>query len=327
MEKSLGNLLHVWNGGLNSTQDQTGVVGLGSSYIALGVVAFICVFAVQRNKLGLLFLSRQHGRPLALQSVRSLLIALLVVDFIQIFVTIFYVIDLAEDCVSFGANSCLYVHVVWFLTRDFSVFLHLLTAMESIFYLCDPESRGRYPCIFPVQFALFIIYAIVFILLTSYVVIIMAPVAIGLVLFIIAKNRVSEQFCLVTVWRIPIVIVAVITLLVSYFPSYFIDCLIMTDQVDVASSVYYYLQFGSNIQHFLDAFLCFFILKLPMEEEPRRQPPILISAISGPKLDSQPPAYENLGFISHGETQYHSSSGGKVVETLVMETNLKECTA
>ncbi|KAM3590744.1 uncharacterized protein V6R79_015894 [Siganus canaliculatus] len=198
-------------------ESHVGAVVLASVYLVLGVVAFFCVFYVQRKKLGGLSCST-HDRPKSLRNVHSFLIALLTVDFLHVIVTIsvliLFMTDTRDFVRSIGLN-------VWLASMHFMVFLHLITALTSICYLCTPPSKGRLPpwCMAPVMVLCLLALSALYSDYILYVETALGFFVIALVLSIIFRNCCSRESHLVTVWRIPIVLVAVISVCVCFFPS------------------------------------------------------------------------------------------------------------
>ncbi|KAM3591217.1 uncharacterized protein V6R79_024739 [Siganus canaliculatus] len=252
---------------------------------ALGVGAFITVFYVQWKSMGMLCSSSLHG----FQNVRTFLCALLTMDAIHVVVTVLYLLFIEIIYIFFGGPLLLSLSIY------FMVLVHLITALTLICFLCDPPSEGRLCCMAPVIIVSLMAFAAVYILLTFYVVIALGPVTFGVVLAIILKISSSRA----SKWKIPIGIVAMISFSVVFLPSFVPHCLFIA-HVDVPYIVFVHIVHGTNFQLVLDALLCFFILKLHMEEQQKRQRPNNDSAVPLSEVHSNPPEYDG-GFASCGK--------------------------
>ncbi|KAM3590461.1 uncharacterized protein V6R79_010141 [Siganus canaliculatus] len=264
MEDNLSSLINNWEGGQNSTVEElrADLLALTSVYLGLGGATFILVFCVLHKKLALLCCSGRHVQLKSFQNVHTFFFALLIMDVVHVAVTAVYMTDLVNDCDVFGANSCLSNHSVWILSRYFMVVLLLIAALMSIRYLCDPPSEGKLCCMGPLVFVLFVAFASVYVFLTPYIVIILGPVTIGLIFAIIFKTRCSK----VANWRTLFSLFFIVILSFLFFlPSFVLHCLVITRLFSVTLSVYYYVQFCTNVQFFFDALFCCFILVLPMD--------------------------------------------------------------
>ncbi|KAM3590060.1 uncharacterized protein V6R79_002954 [Siganus canaliculatus] len=300
---NVSNFLAIWEKSRNTTREEDNVFGfvlLLSWFAVLGVVAFLFLFSIQYKKVTVLF-SGKRFRLKGFQDVHTFFFALLTMDAIHVVVAIIYAISLSENCLSLGERFCLFVHGVWIVSRYFMVILHLFMALKSLNFLYDPSTEGNLHCMAPLIFVLFFLFDTFYEVLTFYLVVILAVVVIGLAFAIVLKGRFSGM----SNWRIPIVILAMISFLVVFLPSFFFHCLIIKPVVDVTASAYLYFQFATDIQLFLDVLLCFFVMKMPVEEELKHPPSMDDSAVQ------RKPVSTYNRFESYWETPnpYGGSSG------------------
>ncbi|KAM3591001.1 uncharacterized protein V6R79_020392 [Siganus canaliculatus] len=319
MEDTVSSRLSSWEGTLTAPAPHHGVDGfliLLSAYTALGLCTFLLfVFCGWRKNLGLL-LCCGAGQLKGFQNVRTFLFALLALDVIHVMMTLSYLLEFSlGERNAYSLSWLSHTHSVWILSRYFTVVLHLCTALISIYYLCDPAAVSRMRCISPVFyvfniFVLLLACGTIYLFLSPDVVIVLGPVTIGLIFAIIYKNGFSTA----SKWRTWIVFVATVSFSIAFLPSFILHFLVITRLVDVAVLLYYYLQFATNIQLFLDALLCFFILKLNVAEEPSRQRPNHVLAAPRPERRVALPAYDNIEFTTYGETSFgghFGHSGGR----------------
>ncbi|KAM3590810.1 uncharacterized protein V6R79_016962 [Siganus canaliculatus] len=303
MEDTLSSLLSSWEGVQRTPrmeQDVVGYVALSSSYLALGLAAFVCVFCVCHKNLGLLCSCGQHVRLKGFQNVHTCFFALLTMDVVHVILTIVYLVYISRAMIpeAFLAVSFLS------LSRHLMVFVHLITVLMSICYLCDASSEGRLHYMSPFMLGLSVAFGAAYYFFFSMLAILGALIFL-LVWVIISKSRFSRA----SPWKMPILFVATISVLVAFLPSFVFLCLVFYQRVYVTFHFYFYFEAGTNIQLFLDALLCSLILKLPVEEEQRCQEPNHVSVVSLPEVDPPPPAYESLGFTYPQQTSNHYGGG------------------
>ncbi|KAM3590996.1 uncharacterized protein V6R79_020321 [Siganus canaliculatus] len=241
--------------------------------LGLGFLTFLCVFLIQHNRLRVfkhslvLFLSLQQGRLKGVQNVHASLIALLATDVLHLMTTIIFATELSSSCLGSTTGSCQYSSMFWVLTKHLAVVLHVVTALVSVWFLCQPQSADKLRCLFALVVQLFLVLAPVYIFISNLSMLAIAVLIAALTLATVWKCIYSRQYHYATSWRIPMVILAVITFSVIA-PSFVLQCQLLVQPSRTVATVYMYLLFVSNFQLVLDGLLCLCVLKLfPAEEE------------------------------------------------------------
>nr|XP_033466296.1 uncharacterized protein LOC117246477 [Epinephelus lanceolatus] len=244
--------------------------GLLLGYVFMGLATYIWVFWSQRSRLeGLrLTLSCQiHGLK-NVQKIQGNLLPLLFIDFVNAVTAIIIAIGfLTSTCNS--ELHCEYVVIAWYLSRCFGFILHLLNTWVCLIFLCHPERGVNQWWIYLPLIKLGFIFIPAFILQP-------AGTMTGLQVMIIVFALLIPVKCVVStaaspsnaIWKKLIVLVAMLTFLIVFTPTFILEWLMITMPVEqhFMNALFY-----TNFQLLLDGLLCYCFLKLPSEDQQQQQ--------------------------------------------------------
>lgn len=246
----------------------TWMVALLLSFALLGILSFAFAFFSKRDRVGFLaeslvfFFSCKLAKRRGIQAVHECLAALLLVDLANLITTL----GLAAQL---GAASCSYVctrtFALWVLSKGFMEGLHLLCAMVCTLFLHNPQPGSR------LQLAAMFVGFLLVLLIPFYVFYSEAAVngesVINCTMALIIL--ISHCYHASSPGKVPVVAVAMVTFLIVYLPKFFIQRLTGPYQywssLEEGFTIYEKFLIFSNLQLFLDGFLCFCVLNLPVE--------------------------------------------------------------
>lgn len=252
-------------------------VALMLTSTGVGLLSILWGLLVNCGALGLLaesltfYFSCRLAKGRGVQAVHECLAALLLADLVNVIAAVFFAAQVAAG--SCG-GTCVRAFGLWFLSRSFMEGLHLLCSMECVLFLRSPQAGTRLQlaatCI-----AVFLVSILPFYVYHSQVAVTgESGVNCGMALVIIvAACRKSA-----VPGKRPVVAVAMVTFFFFYLPKFLFQCLLgpfrYRAPLEGGISVYEKFLFFTNFQLVLDGILCFFILKLPVEERQGDDNPI-----------------------------------------------------
>lgn len=244
--------------------------GLLLGYVLMGLATYIWVFWSQRSRLeGLrLTLSCQAHDLKKVQKIQGNLLPLLFMDFVNAVTAIIIAIGLLTSTCN-SELHCEYVVIAWYLSRSFGFLLHLLNTWVCLIFLCHPgrdvNQRGIYLPLITLGF----MFIPGFILRP-------AGTMTGLQIMIVAFALPLPVKCVIStaaspsnaIWKKLIVLVAMLTFLIVFTPTFILQWLTITMPVEqhLMNALFY-----TNFQLLLDGLLCYCFLKLPSEDQQQQQ--------------------------------------------------------
>lgn len=250
------------------------LVGLLLGYTTLGLVSYMCAFRSQRNRLKAfkeaisLSCSCEQGRLRGVQHIHNGLVILIFMDVVNAITAIILGIAVSDFCSS--KLTCVYVLLVWFLSRSFGLNLHFLNALVCLLFLRKPQWGARLHKVHTSVILMIVAYVFVFVFLGSAATFILSFLPITLFIAIIVIGTMSTASPSASVWKKLIVFVATMTFLIVYAPSFILQWLVVSAE-EKYLIIWMNVLFGTHFQIFMNGLLCYFILKLPSEEEERQQ--------------------------------------------------------
>lgn len=253
--------------------------GLLLGYSLLGLATFAWAFWSQRSRLPVFkksfFMSFtcRHGKLSGVQNVHSSLISLLSIDALNVITAIILGIQLAGSaCCS--PCGCVCTFIICFLSRWLGVIAHLQTALVALNYLSHPQLRAKlHLIVMGISFSIAAVIP-VYIFITQVAIFLLGAIIIILALAIIANCEGSSLPRSALAQKKLIVLVSMCTLLVTYIPSFILQCMILSLRNWVAEYevIYTYVLFFTNCHLVFDGLQSYLILRLSAgEEEEQRQ--------------------------------------------------------
>lgn len=250
--------------------DTTWTVASLLAYSLLGLLSVAFAFLAKCSRLRLLaeslvfFFSCKLAKRRGIQAVHECLSALLVADAVNVMAAILFAAQLSTGSCS---DVCARAFGLWILSKGFMEGLHLLCALVCILYMHNPQSGSRLQLI-SMFVGLFLVVFIPFYVFYSEVAVnVESVVNCTMALAIILSNCYHAS----SPGKMPVVTVAMITFFFVYLPKFFIQHLKgpyrYWSSLEDGFTVYEKFLFFTNFQLVLDGFLCFCILKLPVEEQ------------------------------------------------------------
>ncbi|CAF91148.1 unnamed protein product [Tetraodon nigroviridis] len=257
-----------WNATVAS--GATWTVTLLLVYSVLGVLSLVLALLAQRRRLRflaqslVLFVSCRLARRRGVQAVHECLWALLLADVVNAAATVALAAQLGGGACS---SACTRTLALWVLSKGFMEGLHLLCALLCILFIHKPQSGTRLQLV-ATFVALLMVALIPFYMLYGEVAVNGEwAVNCSLALAIMLSNCYHAS----TPGKVPVVLVAMVTFFFVYLPKFFIQCLKGPfrpwSSLEEGFTAYENFLFFTNFQLVLDGFLCFCILKLPLEEQ------------------------------------------------------------
>lgn len=256
---------------LNATVvgDATRTVALLLTYTLLGLLSFIWAFVAKFDRLGFLaeslvvFFSCKVAKRRGVQVVHECLWALLLADLVNIVTTVF----LAAQLSYFSCNyMCVRTFGLLVLSKGFMEGLHLLCALECVLFMHNPHLGTKLQLI-AMFVAFFLVVFIPFYMFYSAVALSGESIinsGMAVVIMLTACYRATIP------GKTPVVLVAMVTFFFVYLPKFLIQYLKGPfgngDRLEDSFMIYERFLFFMNFQLVLDGFLCFCVLKLPVEE-------------------------------------------------------------
>lgn len=248
--------------------DTTWTVAFLLSYTLLGLLSFTWVLVAKFNRLRFLaesfvfYFSCKLAKRRGIQAVHECLWALLLADVVNVITAVFTAVQLSN----FSCNyMCARAFGLWVLSKGFMEGLHLLCALECILFMHNPHLGTKLQLV-----AMFVALLLVFIpVYMCYSEVALSGESIvncgmALVIMLTACYKATIP------GKIPVVSVAMVTFFFVYLPKFFIQCLKgpfrCWNPLQDSFTIYEKFLFFTNFQLVLDGFLCFCILKLPLEE-------------------------------------------------------------
>lgn len=262
---------NVTNPSLNATVagDMTWNVALLLSYSLLGLLSFVWAFLAKRNRLRFLaesfvfFFSCKLAKRRGIQAVHECLSALLLADFVNVIAAILLAAQLSTGSCSY---VCTRAFGLWILSKGFMEGLHLLCALVCILFMHNPQSGTRLQLV-AMSVALFLVVFLPFYMYYSEVAV-NGESAVNCAMALVIM--VSSCYYNSVPGKAPVVSVAMVTFFFVYLPKFFIQRLKgpfrYWNSLEDGFTIYEKFLFFTNFQLVLDGFLCFCILKLPVEE-------------------------------------------------------------
>lgn len=248
--------------------DTTWTVALLLSYTLLGLLGFTWVLMAKFNRLRFLaesfifFFSCKLAKRRGFQAVHECLWALLLADVVNMVTAIFSAAQLSNSSCDY---ICARVFGLWVLSKAFMEGLHLLCALECILFMHKPHSGTKLQLV-----AMFVALLLVFIpFYMCYSEVALSGESIvncgmALVIILMACSRATIP------GKKPVVTVAMVTFFFAYLPKFLIQLLKgpfrYWNPLEDSFTIYEKFLLYTNFQLVLDGFLCFCILKLPVEE-------------------------------------------------------------
>lgn len=249
--------------------DATWTAALLLTYTLLGLLSFIWAFVARSDRLGFLaeslvvFFSCKLAKRRGVQAVHECLWALLLADLVNAITAVFFAAQLSYF-------SCNYVCVRAFgllvLSKGFMEGLHLLCALVCILFMHNPHLGTKLQLI-AMFVAVFLVMFIPFYMFYSEVAlsgesIINCGMAVAIMLTACCRATIPGKK--------PVVLVAMATFFFIYLPKFIIQRLKGPsgnwNHLEDSFMIYEKFLFFTNFQLVLDGFLCFCVLKLPVEE-------------------------------------------------------------
>lgn len=244
------------------------MVALLLSFSFLGLLSIAFAFVAKRSRLRFLaeslvfFSSCQLAKRRGVQAVHECLSALLLVDLVNVVAAVALAAQL-------GTASCSYVctrtFAVWVVSKGFMEGLHLLCALVCVLFLHNPLPGTRLQLV-AMFVALSLVALIPFYLYSSE-----AAVNGELVVYCIMAVAILVNNCYPASGpgKVPVLVVALVTFFFIYLPKFFIQRLMgpyrYWSSLEHGFTLYEKFLIFSNFQLFLDGFLCFCVLNLPVE--------------------------------------------------------------
>lgn len=247
----------------------TWTVALLLSYTLVGLLSFIWALVAKVDRLGLLakslvvFFSCKLAKRRGIQAVHECLWGLLLADLVNAIAAVFFAAQLSY----FSCNHvCVRAFGLWVLSKGFMEGLHLLCALECILFMHNPHQGTKLQLVAMVL-AIFLVVFIPFYMTYSEVAlsgesIVNCVMAVAIML--------TASYTAAVPGKMPVVSVAMVTFFFVYLPKFFIQYLKGPfrnwNRTEDGFTIYETFLIFTNFQLVLDGFLCFCILKLPVEE-------------------------------------------------------------
>lgn len=256
---------------LNATLvgDATWIVALLLTYTLLGLLGFIWAFVANFNRLWFLaeslvvFFSCKLAKRRGVQAVHECLWALLLADLVNAVTALFLAVQLSYFSCS---HVCVRAFGLLVLSKGFMEGLHLLCALECILFMHNPHLGTKLQLV-AMFVGFFLVAFIPFYMIYSEVALSgesLINCGVAVVIMLTACYRATIP------GKIPVVLVAMVTFFIVYLPKFLIQRLNGPfgnwSHLQDSFVVYEKFLFFTNFQLVLDGFLCFCVLKLPVEE-------------------------------------------------------------
>lgn len=253
--------------------DATLTVALLLTYTILGLLGFIWAFVAKFDRLGFLaeslvaFFSCKLAKRRGVQAVHECLWALLLADLVNATAAVLFAAQLSH----FSCDSaCVRAFGMLVLSKGFMEGLHLLCALECVLFMHNPH-LGTKLQLLAMFVALFLVAFIPFYMFYSEVALIGESIinsGMAAVIMLTACYRATVP------GKIPVVLVAMVTFFFVYLPKFLIQRLKGPfgnwSHMEESFMIYGKFLLFTNFQLVLDGFLCFCVLKLPVEEHQER---------------------------------------------------------
>lgn len=250
-------------------EDATWTVALLLTYTLLGILSFIWAFVAKFDRLGFLaeslvfFFSCKLAKRRGVQAVHECLWALLLADLVNAIAAVYFATQLSY----FSCNyTCVRAFGLLVLSKGFMEGLHLLCALECILFMHNPHLGTKLQLV-AMFVGVFLVVFIPFYMVYSEVALTGESIincGMAVVIMLTACYRVSIP------GKIPVLVVAMVTFYVVYLPKFLLQCLKGPfgngNRLEDTFMIYEKFLFFTNFQLVLDGFLCFCVLKLPVEE-------------------------------------------------------------
>lgn len=263
---------NVTNPPLNGTvaSNRTWTVVVLLSYSLLGLLSITFALLTKCNRLRFLaeslvfFFSCKLAKRRGIQAVHECLSALLLADTVNLIAAILFTAQFITASCSY---ACTRAFGFWILSKGFMESLHLLCALVCILFMHNPRSGTRLQLV-AMFVAFFLVVFLPFYMYYSEVAVnIESAVNCATALVIMLSSCYPASIP----GKVPIVSVAMVTFFFVYLPKFFIQSLKgpfrYWSSLEDGFTVYEKFLFFTNFQLVLDGFLCFCILKLPVEEQ------------------------------------------------------------
>lgn len=252
--------------GAAAASNMTWTVGLLFGYSLLGLLSIVSAVWVKCDRLRFLadsivfFFSCKLAKSRGIQAVHECLSALLLADFVNLIAAIWLAAQLSTD------SSCSGAFGLWILSKGFMEGLHLLCALVCILFMHNPQSGTRLQLIAMFIGLLLVVFLPFYLFRSEVAVNGELVVNCAMALVIMLSNCFNHSFP----GKVPVLSVAMVTFYLVYLPKFFIQCLEGPFRhwrlQGEGFTVFEKFLFFTNFQLVLDGFLCFCILKLPVEE-------------------------------------------------------------
>lgn len=220
-------------------------------------------------------MSRQCSSLKGVQNIHCGLFALLLIDGMNAIAAIVLATGFVGSTSISGLTHAT-TFFVWFMFRCKGLILHVLNALLCLLFLCHPQSGAKLYWLYTIVTGLVIGIIPFYLYFMRMTIFVLEALTIGLALAIIAKCTVSSVPPTAATMKKLIVLVAMLTFLIVFTPSFILDCLMFSaakhgEVIDQYLTIYMNVLLCTNLQLLLDGLLCYFILKLPSEEEEQQQ--------------------------------------------------------
>lgn len=263
---------NVTNPPLNATVagDMAWTVVLLLIYTLLGLLSITLALLIKCSRLRFLaeslvfYFSCKLAKRRGIQAVHECLSALLLADAVNLIAAIFFTAQFMTDSCSY---TCTRAFGIWILSKGFMEGLHLLCALVCILFMHNPQLGTRLQLI-AMFVALFFVVFLPFYMYESEVAVSVESAVNCAMAFVI---MLSNCYHTSIPGKVPVVSVAMVSFFFVYLPKCFIQQLRgpfrYWSSLEDGFTVYEKFLFFTNFQMVLDGFLCFCVLKLPIEEQ------------------------------------------------------------
>ncbi|KAF3697727.1 hypothetical protein EXN66_Car013407 [Channa argus] len=258
--------------------------GLVLGYLVLGLGSYIWAFWSQRMAVSDFFkgiklcTSGSYSHLTGVQNIHGFFKMMISMDALTTITALVLVFKLfGSQCNSKG--NCYEVFFTWLLMRYFEVHLHVLNALGCLLYLDHPQQAARVRWVFTAVFLLTVLFAVscvVASLVNQQVIFGMGAVTFGLAAAIIIKCVVSTAPPSTAIYKKPVVIVAMVTVLFAFTPNFVLYTLLSNLASSGETNHTYYIAYANvlfftNFNLLLNGLLCNFMLRVPVTEEEEQQ--------------------------------------------------------
>lgn len=263
---------NVTNPPLNATvaNDSTLTATLLLVYSFLGLLTLAFAFLSKCNRLRFLaeslvfFFSCKLAKRRGIQAVHECLSALLLADGVNVIAAILFAAQLSTGSCS---HVCTRAFDLWILSKSFMEGLHLLCALVCILFMHNPQAGTRLQLVAMFTALPLVVFLPFYMNYSEIAVNGESVVNCAMALVIMLSNCYHAS----TPGKVHVVSVAMVTFFFVYLPKFFIQYLKgpfrYWSSLEDGFTNYEKFLFFTNFQLVLDGFLCFCVLKLPVDEQ------------------------------------------------------------